>query len=354
MKIGILSPNSIEAYGGVEVHFKNLVFALKMHGHSVQVFTSPKIFNPNLFFKIFRYIIIKYTPFEILLSAFLINKYHQKKMMECDIIITTCTYGYFVRHKKLITIIHGYYKEIAYSMRKLVSVKTYLYLRIWGYLQKKSCKKSYKVVTVSKFNDCWLKKDGICVDAIIPNGIDTDFFKYDSSWKDRLRSYCLPDEYFLYVGRIELRKNFDIVAKYAIEEKKNLVVICDKTVDEGTIFYRSNVPLEDLPAFYSGAKILFHPAYHEGFCIVVAEAMSCLTPVIFTLTGIGPEIEKKIPDFILGSPDDFDSLKKMVPRILEKRVLLGAIARQIVVENYTKKIFEDKWIFLISSEDNNK
>jgi glycosyltransferase involved in cell wall biosynthesis len=55
----------------------------------------------------------------------------------------------------------------------------------------------------------------------------------------------------------------------------------DKTKAEGWRIIKpsSYVPDADLPALLSGAKLLVHPAFHEGFGISPLQAMACGTPV---------------------------------------------------------------------------
>lgn len=110
-----------------------------------------------------------------------------------------------------------------------------------------------------------------------------------------------PKNYFLFVGNIEPRKNLKtLLSVYEklppdIMNKYGLVIVggdswlseefndrLKKTQLKGLTIVQPNqyVITADLPALYSGARALIHPAIYEGFGITPLEAMACGTPVI--------------------------------------------------------------------------
>ncbi|MDB5168809.1 MAG: group 1 glycosyl transferase [Candidatus Saccharibacteria bacterium] len=134
-------------------------------------------------------------------------------------------------------------------------------------------------------------------------GVDPQFYFPQSAVaiNEVLQKYDLPNQYFLYVGNIEPRKNLDRLLDayeaYRTEQdgKQALVLIggdgwkneaikerVAKLQTQGhPIFWpKQYVPDEDLPALYSGATALIHLALHEGFGLPPVQAQACGTRII--------------------------------------------------------------------------
>jgi glycosyltransferase involved in cell wall biosynthesis len=127
--------------------------------------------------------------------------------------------------------------------------------------------------------------------------------------RERLRQrYSLDGEYILFVGTLEPRKNLDgflrALRRLAAAGFDGGVVIVgargwnmapvSKLVHghplESRLHFMGYVPEEDLPSFYSGARIFVMPSIYEGFGLPVVEAMRCGTPVICTDAPPLPEV----------------------------------------------------------------
>lgn len=137
-------------------------------------------------------------------------------------------------------------------------------------------------------------------------GVDTHLFRERKAGEvNRVKKvYDIPyDEYFLYVGNIEPRKGIDtlidayIALPYSTRNTIGLVVVggdgwlneqiiirIEREVARGEKILRVKryVDNEHLPALYSGARILIHPALYEGFGMTPLEALACGTSVIAT------------------------------------------------------------------------
>ncbi len=139
--------------------------------------------------------------------------------------------------------------------------------------------------------------------SVIPCGVDSEIFytrpaEEISAVKNKYGINA--QDYILYVGNLEPRKNVDnlLLAYESLESKlKNrysLVLIggggwlnestmelIDKLIGKGLniIHPKSYVEDADLPAIYSGASLLVHPAIYEGFGIPPLQAMACKVPV---------------------------------------------------------------------------
>jgi len=112
--------------------------------------------------------------------------------------------------------------------------------------------------------------------------------------------YLLPEQYLLYVGTIEERKNLHrlIEAIHIAKVTIPLVVVGRKTEYyerkvkpliekyqlQQRIFHFENIENSHLPAFYQGATLFIYPSLFEGFGIPILEAQASGTPVL-TSTG---------------------------------------------------------------------
>jgi glycosyltransferase involved in cell wall biosynthesis len=120
--------------------------------------------------------------------------------------------------------------------------------------------------------------------------------------------YRLPANYLLHVGTIEPRKNLTRLLEAihrlrSVGEDMRLVVVGGKGwLVEG--FFRrleelglgdavhlpGYVPDADLPAVYTGARLVIVPSLYEGFGLPVLEAMACGAPVVCSSASSLPEI----------------------------------------------------------------
>jgi glycosyltransferase involved in cell wall biosynthesis len=122
---------------------------------------------------------------------------------------------------------------------------------------------------------------------------------YDQKKREWLQQkYHLPEQFILYVGTIEPRKNIHrlIQAVGRLHQAgycSHLVLIgpngwlmedLQQEIEQlglaGYIHYLGYVPQEDLPGLYSLATIFAFPSLYEGFGLPPLEAMACGTPVL--------------------------------------------------------------------------
>lgn len=113
--------------------------------------------------------------------------------------------------------------------------------------------------------------------------------------------YGVKQEYFLYVGNIEPRKNLNMVLDayksycdsygrtvqlvlIGADGWKNQEILkkIDDLLSQGYDVFRPSLYVEDedLPALYSGAKALIHLALYEGYGLSLIQAQSCGTPIV--------------------------------------------------------------------------
>jgi glycosyltransferase involved in cell wall biosynthesis len=138
---------------------------------------------------------------------------------------------------------------------------------------------------------------------IVPCGVDAKLFSRRSQAEVTAikKKYAIRyEKYLLFVGSIEPRKNLrallDAYAKLpkALQKEYGLVFAggdgwLNEAFNEQLAAMQAEglklhkienyVTMEDLPALYSGAAVLVHPALYEGFGMTPLEAMACETPV---------------------------------------------------------------------------
>lgn len=135
---------------------------------------------------------------------------------------------------------------------------------------------------------------------VTPNGVDRTVFHPGA----KQARYDLPQNYVLFVGTLEPRKNLAglLQAWQRLKDDfKNLWLVIAGTT--GSVFDVLTLPQgvervillgyveeEYLPGLYAGASIFVFPSFDEGFGLPVLEAMACGTPVVASDGGALPEV----------------------------------------------------------------
>lgn len=151
----------------------------------------------------------------------------------------------------------------------------------------------------------------------------------------------LPQEYVLFVGTIEPRKNLDglLRAVNLIKNAPPLVIagqrgwldedihrLIDELKVSGRVIWLENVADEELPALYSGASVFCLPSNYEGFGLPALEAMACGTPVVVSDRGSLPEVVGEAG--ILVNPDAPASISEGIQRVLSDSKLAADLRKR--------------------------
>jgi glycosyltransferase involved in cell wall biosynthesis len=151
--------------------------------------------------------------------------------------------------------------------------------------------------------------------------------------------------YMLYVGAIEPRKNLDlaikvfhklstsnpqpatsnqqlatsllVIGRAGWKNEKIFQLVKDLNLEDKVIFL-GYVEDQDLPYFYSGAKLTFYLSSYEGFGLPPLESLACGTPVI---AGNNSSMKETLPKEFLVDEKDEDEVYKKVLDILKLKNL---------------------------------
>ncbi|AQL42256.1 hypothetical protein BV210_05805 [Halorientalis sp. IM1011] len=159
------------------------------------------------------------------------------------------------------------------------------------------------IVTVSEFSKSEIERI-ISVDrskiSVVPNGVSDDYL-YSS-----LESPVdLPDDYILYVGSLNprknisgilesyriLRENYGVPHKLVIIGPGNKSIFQDFTIGESSqIVTPGYLTQPELKYAYKNADIFLYPSKYEGFGLPPLEAMTQMTPVVASSAAALPEV----------------------------------------------------------------
>lgn len=212
-------------------------------------------------------------------------------------------------HGKTVVTVHDMVIK-AYPETVRARTKYFLYTGL-----EKSMKRADVIVTDSNFSKTEIEKyypkyaDKV---RVVPCGVDLERFHpiEDTTQIIKVKQkFNLSDEYFLYIGTIEPRKNLTrliegyskFVEKYP--ECPNLVLAGGKGWLNDEIYssieklglkdkatFTEYIPSEDMCALINGAMGFLFPSIYEGFGMPPLEAMACGVPVLTSHEASLPEV----------------------------------------------------------------
>ena len=180
-------------------------------------------------------------------------------------------------------------------------------------MMKLSAKQADEIVTVSEST----RRDVIRLLGVDPDKVSTTQLGVDASFRviDDLQAkkvivtkYDLPEEFILYLGTIEPRKNLPLlmrayrllvdsgtrlklilVGKYGWMYQEVFNLVSELNLED-MVRFTGYIPQDELPLVYNLASLFVYPTIYEGFGIPVLEAMACGVPVISSDIASLPEI----------------------------------------------------------------
>lgn len=326
MKILMVTPY-LNFSGGVEKMNQYLESILIELGHSVEYLTTE---DP---------VAVKTSKWKVLLfgkPAMTANSF-KRNVEKYDLVICNGEYGLGINNDKCINIFHGSFKGIRDSLKADLGFKDYLSLTWQAMIQQRSSKNKF-VVTVSEYCKETLSQQGINVDLVIPNFVDTEKFKPINEEKDR-RDYLFVGKYF-YKG-----KGIDILEK--LEDQYDLPITCVTDVrPKGSLSWIESNSSVQLEKVYNDFRILIFPSRFESSGLVALEAMACGVPIVMNRVGCAIELEKVIPEFVCNSNDPSEYNEKI--KIIEKNYdEYSKKALDYVLKFHTESSFKESWVNLL-------
>ena len=291
--------NFLEAFSYIEqIDIKLFILLPKDHKskvinkENIEIYVA-RINSKNRFVRIF---------YEHLIIPYLLKK------LAIDTLFCPSYILPFFAKRKSVVVIHDL---IALDFSKLCSWSNAMY---FSYFLPRSIKKAGKIITGSaKVKEDILLKFDIPRNSIsvIKHGIPPRFkpIKSEKQLEFISAKYSLPENFILFVGNIEPKKNIEtLIDAFSLlnmqnHEEYNLVLVGQlgwkyrKLIDKihnspfkEKVYFAGYIDEQDLPGIYNLSQLLVLPSLYEGFGYPVLEAMACKTPVICSKQGALPEI----------------------------------------------------------------
>lgn len=224
----------------------------------------------------------------------------------------------------------------------------------YGNFLGRSVKNASKIVSVSKFTadkiNYNFKVTNSKLEIIYP-GIDTAIFNLyqDTEKHNHVKAkYNLPDNYILYAGNIEPKKNIlNLLKAFKLlrsEGIKHRLVIsgqrCWKSkmafdflhteFNPDEVILTGYIERSDLGHVYKMANCLLLPSFCEGFGFPALEAFACGIPVAASCVGILQEIDQKA--YTSLEPDNPEQMAKSIRILLADYKLRELQIKRALIE----------------------
>lgn len=141
--------------------------------------------------------------------------------------------------------------------------------------------------------------------------------------------YSLPQQYLLYVGAIEERKNLGLVLRAMAEYNIDIpLVACGASTPyeyqlrsyisahglRSRVRFLHGVPFKHVPALYQMSHALVYPSRFEGFGIPIIEALTSGIPCITTRGGVFMETGGNACRYV--GPDQVDEMAQALDEVI--------------------------------------
>jgi glycosyltransferase involved in cell wall biosynthesis len=179
---------------------------------------------------------------------------------------------------------------------------------------------------------------------VISLGVDKEIYKKINSADPKImevkNTYALPENFILFLGTIEPRKNIEGLieafslakAKYSGLKDLYLVIAGEVGWKHKNVFktaalsqfkdqikFIGYIPQDDKPALYNLAQTFIFPSFYEGFGLPALEAQACGTPVISASDSSLIEILSDSGFFI--SPDNISEMALAMNQLISNQNL---------------------------------
>lgn len=261
-----------------------------------------------------------------------------------------------------IDIYHGLSNELPLNIHRIPKVKKVVTMHdliyrtfpkdftkidrsIYHYKSVKACQMADRVIAISKAT----KKDLINILGVDESRIDVLYQSCHPIFQEKERLSLpidsLPNDYLLYVGTVNKRKNLIGILKalsFIPKDQRIPLVVVGKGSDsymaeiksnikelkiEKEVHFMGAVKNESLKAFYQHARCTILPSFYEGFGIPIIESLFCSTPVITSNVTSLPEAAGDCG--ILVDPTDIDEIAHAIQKITQDEELFNGLKKRI-------------------------
>lgn len=185
--------------------------------------------------------------------------------------------------------------------------------------------------------------------SVVREGVSDAYRPATADAQEAVRkAYQLTRPYLLYVGNAKQHKNVQVLLDAFLragETGRDLVLVTGGKEYEkllplpAGVRRLDTVPDADLPALYTAADAMVTASLYEGFCLPVAEALACGTPVIAANRSVLPEIAGEHALLIEPTVEAFaDAMKgpfeRQAPRIVGTWEKTAAETKAVLVSSF--------------------
>nr|WP_279639218.1 glycosyltransferase family 1 protein [Rahnella contaminans] len=211
----------------------------------------------------------------------------------------------------------------------------------YGFVMKRACQKSFKILTVSDFS-----KKRICEWAgisdsrvlVVGNGVSEEFLNKENDIDS------VDGEYILVVSNRKKHKNESRIlsAFHMANIPSSVKLIFTGSPDENLekeiksknlqdrVIFKERVGNNELASLYKNSLFLLFPSLYEGFGLPVIEAMSCGTAVITSTTTSLPEVAGDAA--ILVDPENTEAIALAINRLYSEPDLKKELIKKGLIQ----------------------
>jgi glycosyltransferase involved in cell wall biosynthesis len=352
-EIFILSTGPIERLGGMERFLQYLAGGFQERGYGVRVFhpenTGPERWrHPN-----------SQNKLEWLLAGSLHGYFIGKAAKEAlhpgvRLVLSNSTVGWyrFGRRVKRAQFFHGTYRGQAEAIRPFIRYQGYLKLKWWdAMILEQYSGRNTIALTCSEPVRAEIRRFFGYDATVVWYPIDFDHFRPLDVKCCREQLKLSEGPVGLFVGSISPTKGFPVVEQIARENPQLTMLVAVRGVLPDGIRALSNVrTFQDagydlLPILYSAADFSLSPSRYDAFSFVVAEALSCGTPVIASPHGASLTFytEPPLDQLLTESADDMEGFRRAVRTVLSDPAQWRAVIESKVRPRLEEMMAPENW-----------